>query len=33
MVENYGIPVAEVARQAGVSMSAISKTLNRTMKD
>jgi DNA-binding Lrp family transcriptional regulator len=33
LVENFGIPLAEVARQVGVSASAISKVLNRTMKD
>jgi len=33
LVENFGIPLAEVARQVGVSTSAISKTLNRTMKN
>ena len=31
-VENFGIPLAEVARQVGVSTSAISKALSRTMK-
>jgi chromosomal replication initiation ATPase DnaA len=29
LVEKYGIPLAEVARQLGVSTSAISKTLTR----
>jgi len=33
LVENFGIPLAEVAGQVGVSTSAISKALNRTMKD
>ena len=33
LVENFGIPLAEVARQVGVSTSAISKALNRTMKN
>ena len=33
LVENFGIPLAEVAPQVGVSTSAISKALNRTMKD
>jgi len=33
LVENFGIPLAEVARQVGVSASAISKALNRTMKN
>jgi DNA invertase Pin-like site-specific DNA recombinase len=33
LVENFGIPLAEVARQVGVSKSAISKALNRTMKN
>ena len=33
LVEDFGIPLAEVARQVGVSTSAISKALNRTMKD
>jgi hypothetical protein len=32
-VENFGIPLAEVARQVGVSTSAVSKALNRTMKN
>jgi hypothetical protein len=30
LVENYGIPIAEIARQVGVSTSAISKSLART---
>jgi REP element-mobilizing transposase RayT len=33
LVENFGIPLAEVARQVGVSASAVSKALNRIMKD
>jgi len=33
LVENFGITLAELARQVGVSTSAISKALNRTMKD
>ena len=33
LVENFGIPLAEVARQVGVSTSAISKALNRTIKN
>jgi len=31
--ENFRIPLAEVARHVGVSRSAISKALNRTMKN
>jgi REP element-mobilizing transposase RayT len=30
LVENYGIPIAEIARQVGVSTSAISKSLSRS---
>jgi putative transposase len=33
LVENFGIPLAGVARQVGVSTSAIFKALNRTMKN
>ena len=33
LVENFGIPLVEVARQVGVSTSTISKALNRTMKN
>ena len=33
LVENFGIPLAEVARQVGVSTSAISKAFNRTIKN
>ncbi|MBW1933211.1 MAG: hypothetical protein JRI56_09425 [Deltaproteobacteria bacterium] len=29
MVQDYGIPLAEVARQLGVSTSAISKAITR----
>ncbi len=32
LVESYGLPLAEVARQVGVSTSAISKALRRTEK-
>jgi putative transposase len=32
LVETYGIPLAEIARQLGVSTSAISKTLRRPME-
>ena len=32
-VENFGISLAEVGRQVGVSTSAIFKALNREMKD
>jgi len=31
-VDDYGIPSAEVARQLGVSTSAISKAITRSMK-
>ncbi len=30
LVDKYGLPLAEVARQVGVSTSAISKALRRT---
>ena len=30
LVEDYGIPIAEIARQVGVSTSAISKSLARS---
>jgi hypothetical protein len=30
LVDRYGLPLAEVARQVGVSTSAISKTLRKT---
>ncbi|MEA1991108.1 MAG: hypothetical protein U9N58_02795 [Thermodesulfobacteriota bacterium] len=33
LVEDYGIPLAEVARQLGVSMSAISKAITRRTKE
>ncbi|MCD4755569.1 MAG: LacI family DNA-binding transcriptional regulator [Deltaproteobacteria bacterium] len=33
MLEIFGISLVEVARQAGVSTFAISRALNRTMKD
>jgi putative transposase len=32
LVRIYGIPLAEIARQLGVSTSAISKTLRRPME-
>jgi len=32
LVESYGMPLAEVARQVGVSTSAISKALTRAEK-
>ncbi len=32
LVEDYGIPLAEVARQLGVTTSAISKAINRITK-
>jgi REP-associated tyrosine transposase len=31
LVENYGVPVAEVARQVGISTSGVSKVLSRTL--
>jgi len=30
-VENYGVGVAEVARQVGISTSGVSKILSRTL--
>ncbi|MCK4605519.1 MAG: hypothetical protein KAU41_12655, partial [Deltaproteobacteria bacterium] len=33
LVQDYGIPLAEVARQFGVSMSAISKAITRRTKE
>ncbi|MCK4426699.1 MAG: helix-turn-helix transcriptional regulator [Deltaproteobacteria bacterium] len=33
LVKAYGIPLAEVARQLGVSMSAISKAITRRTKE
>jgi len=33
LVENFGISLAEVVRQVGVSEFAFSEALNRTMKD
>jgi len=32
LVEQYGLPLAEVARQLGVTTSAISKAINRITK-
>jgi hypothetical protein len=32
LIQDYGIPLAEVARQLGVSMSAISKAITRKTK-
>jgi len=31
LVENYGVPAAEVARQVGISTSGVSKLLTRTL--
>jgi hypothetical protein len=33
LVEDYGLPLAQAARQLGVSTSAISKTITRRMKE
>ncbi|MCK4604658.1 MAG: helix-turn-helix domain-containing protein [Deltaproteobacteria bacterium] len=33
LVQDYGIPLAEVAQQLGVSMSAISKAITRRTKE
>ena len=33
LVQDYGIPLAEVVRQFGVSMSAISKAITRRTKE
>jgi len=33
LVQDYGIPLAEVARQLGVSTSAISKAITRKTKE
>ncbi|MDL1958140.1 MAG: hypothetical protein LWX01_04240 [Deltaproteobacteria bacterium] len=33
LVQDYGIPLAEVAQQLGVSMSAISKAITRKTKE
>jgi antitoxin component HigA of HigAB toxin-antitoxin module len=31
LVENYGVSVAEIARQVGISTSGVSKILSRTL--
>ena len=33
LVEDYGLPLAQAARQLGVSTSAISKMITRRMKE
>jgi hypothetical protein len=33
LVENYGVGVAEVARQVGISTSGVSKILSRTLSN
>jgi len=33
LVESYGVGVAEVARQVGISTSAVSKILTRTLSN
>ncbi|MGH7793312.1 MAG: winged helix-turn-helix transcriptional regulator [Candidatus Binatia bacterium] len=33
LVENYGVAVAEVARQVGISTSGVSKILSRTLSN